>query len=60
MQIFGLGTAVSFIASLAFFMLAFSNHDWMRTGFVLGFLFFIIASATLGVMIKRRWRTEKT
>lgn len=60
MQLIGLGTAVGYIASLAFFLLAFSNPDWMRTGFILGALFFVIASATLGVMIKKRWRTEKT
>lgn len=60
MQLIGIGTAVCYIASLAFFLLAFSNPDWVRTGFILGFLFFIAASSALGILVKKRWRTEKT
>lgn len=60
MQLIGIGTAIGYIASLAFFMLAFSNPNWTQTGFILGFLFFLGASAALGLLIKKRWRTEKT
>ncbi|MGI8788634.1 MAG: hypothetical protein ACR2HG_12830 [Pyrinomonadaceae bacterium] len=60
MQLIGLGSAVGYIASLAFFLLAFSNPEWRQTGFILGFVFFIFASLILAMMIKKRWRTEKT
>lgn len=59
MQIIGLTTVVLFLASLAAFLAAFMNPDFVKTGGVLGVLFLGVAAILLAVTIKRRNKTER-
>ncbi len=59
MQIIGLTTVVLFLASLAAFLAAFMNPDFVKTGGALGVLFLGVAAILLAVTIKRRNKTER-
>jgi hypothetical protein len=59
MQIIGLAAVVLFLASLAAFMSAFMNPNYVQTGGVLGVLFLAVAAILLAVTIKRRNKTER-
>lgn len=59
MQIIGLTTVILFLASLAAFLAAFMNPDFVKTGGALGVLFLGVAAILLAVTIKRRNKTER-
>jgi len=59
MQLIGLATVVLFLASLAAFLSAFMNPDYVKTGGILGVLFLGIAAIMLAVTIKKRNKTER-
>lgn len=59
MQIIGLTTVVLFLASLASFLVAFYRLDMVRTGTILGSLFFAVAILLLGFVIRNRNKTER-
>lgn len=59
MQLIGLTTVVLFLASLAAFLSAFMNPDYVKTGGILGVLFLGVAAIMLAVTIKKRNKTER-
>jgi hypothetical protein len=59
MQIIGLASVVLFLASLALFLTAFMNKDYMIPGGVLGALFLAAATVILGFSIRSRNKTER-
>jgi hypothetical protein len=59
MQIIGLASVVLFLASLASFLTAFMNNNYMKTGGVLGVLFLAAATIILGISIRSRNKTER-
>ncbi|HVE57757.1 MAG TPA: hypothetical protein VNB22_13075 [Pyrinomonadaceae bacterium] len=59
MQLIGLATVVLFLASLAAFLSAFMNPDYVKTGGILGALFLGVAAIMLAVTIKKRNKTER-
>jgi hypothetical protein len=59
MQIIGLASVVLFLASLAAFLTAFMNPNFVQTGGILGALFLGVAALMLGVTIRRRNKTER-
>ena len=59
MQIIGITTVVLFLASLASFLFAFYRLDMVRTGTILGSLFFAVAVLLLGFVIRSRNKTER-
>ena len=59
MQLIGLAAVVLFLASLASFLSAFMNPDFVKTGGILGVLFLGVAAMMLAVTIKKRNKTER-
>lgn len=59
MQTIGLISVVLFLASLAAFLTAFMNPNFVQTGGILGVLFLGVAALMLGVTIRRRNKTER-
>ncbi len=59
MQIIGLASVVLFLASLASFLTAFMNNNYMVPGGVLGALFLAAAAIILGISIRSRNKTER-
>ncbi len=59
MQIIGLASVVLFLASLAAFLTAFMNPNFVQTGGILGVVFLGVAALMLGVTIRRRNKTER-
>ena len=50
----GFGTVILYLASLTFFSLAIFFQGFFLAGVALGVLFFLIASAIIGAMVRQR------
>ena len=59
MQIIGLASVVLFLASLAAFLSAFMNNDFMKIGGIIGVLCLAAATLMLGATIRKRNKTER-